>query len=114
MQLFWSVLSFTRSQCQILFERFHVKIRPLPEVDLANFTTLSLDDQRHRMKRMAEGEGGHFSFDPTRKNFSDILNCQPPLLTALGAPAETPFEQIERALVLKCKAGNELKFNLAV
>jgi hypothetical protein len=91
-----------------------MKTRPLPEIDLANFAALPPDEQRRRMSKMAREDGGHFSFNPARTQFPDILNSQPPMFAPLGRPPITPFEVIADALRKRCKAGDELSFNLAV
>lgn len=91
-----------------------MKIRRLPEVELANLTVLPLDEQRRRMTKLASDGGGIFSFEPTREQFPDILNSQPELFRSLGPTPITEFPVIAAKLRKRCKPGIELEFNLLV
>src|SRR4051812_43630628 len=77
---------------------FQMKIRRLLEVDIARYATLSADEQRLRMRKQVGGGGGLFSFKPTRDQFADILNSQPPIFVPLGASPVTELPIIEEAI----------------
>lgn len=88
-----------------------MKTRRLLEVDLAKLATLPLAEQRLRMHRLIGG-GGRFSFKPTRDQFADILNVQPPMFAPLGEAPKTDFVVIEEKLRKTCRSVEELIFNI--
>ena len=88
-----------------------MKTRRLLEVDLARLAPLAPDEQRRRMTKLVGG-GGHFSFNPMRDQFPDILNSQPPLFAPLGTSPVTEFKVIEERLKKDCRSAKELAFNL--
>jgi hypothetical protein len=87
-----------------------MKTRRLLEVDLARLAALPPDEQRRRMIKLVGG-GGRFSFKPTRDQFPDILNSQPPIFLPLGASPATEFGVIEARLKKDCRSAEELLFN---
>lgn len=87
-----------------------MKIRPLPEIDLARIAPLSKDQQRRQLERMKVGRPP-FSYGPLRGCFHDIFNIHPEMFEP-ARPTDWPI--IEAALRKKCKSEDELKANLAV
>lgn len=71
-----------------------MKIRPLPDTDLARIAVLSGVLQRKALLQM---RGGHapFSYEPLRKSFADILNVTPVLF---GATDLTEWSKIEASI----------------
>lgn len=88
-----------------------MKTRRLLEVDIARLAPLARDEQRIRMRRLTKG-GGRFSLNPTRDQFPDIMNVQPPMFVSLGAQKFTDFAVVEACLRRACRSGEELAFNL--
>jgi hypothetical protein len=88
-----------------------MKTRRLLEVDLARLSPLPQDEQRKRMQRLIGG-GARFSFKPTRDQFADILNSQPPIFASLGTTPTTDFDIIETRLKKECRSVEELIFNI--
>ena len=87
-----------------------MKIRRLPELDLARIAPQRKDQQRKLLEQMRFGRPP-FSYGPLRACFHDIFNVQPELF---GPVAPTDWTQIEATLRCKSKSSDELKANLAV
>lgn len=87
-----------------------MKIRRLPELDLARIAPQRKDQQRKQLEQMRFGRPP-FSYAPLRACFHDIFNVQPELF---GPVAPTGWAQIEATLSHKSKTSEELKANLAV
>jgi hypothetical protein len=87
-----------------------VKIRPLPDIDLARIASLPKDKQLKPLQQMRIGHPP-FSYGPFRTCSHDIFNVQPGLF---GPVSPTDFSVVERQLKKKCKSDEELKANLAV
>lgn len=87
-----------------------MKIRRLPETDLALIATLPIEQQRQRLERMNVGYAP-FSYGPVRGRSHDVFNVQPGMFTS---EAPTRWEVIEAQLGKACKSDDERKANLAV
>lgn len=87
-----------------------MKIRRLPELDLARIAPQRRDQQRKQLEQMRFGRPP-FSYAPLRACFHDIFNVQPELF---GPVPPTDWSQIEATLRRKSKTSDELKANLAV
>lgn len=88
-----------------------MKTRRLLEVDLARLAPLPADEQRRRMNKLIGG-GGRFSFKPTRDQFPEVLNSQPPMFASLGTAPVTEFRVIEERLNKECRSAEERAFNI--
>lgn len=87
-----------------------MKMRRIPETDLARITGLPEDEQRLRLRRLRAFRPPH-TLNPFRQAVSDIMNVQYPLL---GERAPTKWEMIQAA-ILKSKESESGKLqNLAV
>jgi hypothetical protein len=87
-----------------------VKIRRLPEIDLARIAPLSVDDKRRQLEQHKAGRPP-FSYDPLRHTIHDVINVTPDLF----GPAEpTPWATVEQLIRRRSKPGNEYKSNIAV
>ena len=87
-----------------------MKIRRLPELDLARIAPQRRDHQRKLLEQMKSGRPP-FSYAPLRSCFHDIFNVQPELF---GPVEPTDWAQIEAILRCKSKTSDELKANIAV
>lgn len=87
-----------------------MKIRPLPDIDLARITPLPPDQQRRSLKQIRYGRPP-FSYAPLRSCFHDIFNVQPAMF---GPVAPTEWAVIEKSLLKKCTSPDELTSNLQV
>lgn len=87
-----------------------MKIRPLPDIDLARIAPLPVEMQRKQLEQIRYGRPP-FSYGPLRGCFHDIFNIQPEMF---AAASPTAWQVIEDALRRKCKSADELKANLAV
>ncbi len=87
-----------------------MKIRPLPDIDLARITTLPKDQQRRQLEQM-QGGRPPFSYNPLRMCFHDIFNVQPEMF---GLVEPTAWSIVEAKVRAKCRTENELKANIAV
>lgn len=80
-----------------------MKIRPLPEMDLARIAPLPADQKRRALEQMKEGRPP-YSYDPLRKSILDILNVEP---GPLGAGPRTPWSAIRADILKRAKRGPE-------
>ena len=87
-----------------------MKIRRLPETDLARIAPLPRDQQRRQLEQMRNGRPP-FSYAPLRGCFHDIFNVQPEMF---GPVVATDWAVIEALLKRKCCSDDELRSNLAV
>jgi hypothetical protein len=87
-----------------------VKIRPLPDIDLARIAPMPKDQQRRQLEQLRYGRPP-FSYGPLRACFHDIFNVQPAMF---GPVAPTDWSIIETQLHRRCRSDEELKANLAV
>lgn len=85
-----------------------VKIRRLPETDLARIAPLSKDAKRRALEQVKLGIPP-FSYEPIRRTWEDILNVQPEMF---GAAAPTSWEQIERLIRQRARPGTEYDNNI--
>jgi hypothetical protein len=87
-----------------------VKIRPLPEIDLARFAPLSIDEKRRQLEQHKAGRP-LFSYDPLRRTIRDVINVTPDLF----GPAEpTPWPKVEELIGRRAKPGGEYDSNIMV
>ncbi len=84
-----------------------MKIRPLPDIDLARIAPLPLDQQRKKLEQIRYGRPP-FSYAPLRACFHDIFNVQPEMF---GPVAPTDWSEIEAHLDHGCRSEDELKAN---
>ncbi|PDT73352.1 hypothetical protein [Bradyrhizobium sp. C9] len=87
-----------------------MKIRPLPETDLARIAPLSRDEKRRALQQMQFGRPP-YSYAPVRATISDVLNIQSDLIGPMPA---TPWEKIEGTIRRKSKSDAEEQANLQV
>lgn len=87
-----------------------MKIRPLPDIDLARIASLPRDQQRRQLEQMRYGRPP-FSYNPLRTCFHDIFNVQPEMF---GLVEPTAWAIVEDRLQAKCRSEDELKANIAV
>ena len=86
-----------------------MKIRPLPDIDLARIAPLPKDQQRRHLQQIRYGRPP-FSYKPLRGCFHDIFNVQPEMF---GPVKATEWAEIERRLD-KCASDEERQANIAV
>lgn len=87
-----------------------MRIRPLPDIDLARISSLPRELQRKQLEQMRHGRPP-FSYAPLRSCFHDIFNVQPEMF---GPVDPTDWSVIESLLRKKCRSSDELKANIAV
>jgi hypothetical protein len=87
-----------------------VKIRPLPDLDLARIAPQPDDQKRKSLQQFRQGQPP-FSYGPLRESYHDIFNVQPALF---GPVAATDWLKVEAVLRRKCKMQAELIANLQV
>lgn len=87
-----------------------MKIRPLPDIDLARIACLPEEQQRNQLEKMRLGRPP-FTYAPVRTCFHDIFNVQPAMF---GLVQPTEWRIVEANLKAKCRSEAELKANLAV
>lgn len=87
-----------------------MKIRRLPETDLALIATLPLEKQRAKLEGMRLGRPP-FSYDPVRTFSHDIFNVQPVMF---DASAPTRWEIVKGLISAKSRSDKEMVANLAV
>ncbi|TSD85192.1 hypothetical protein FFK22_028575 [Mycobacterium sp. KBS0706] len=87
-----------------------MKIRPLPDIDLARIAPLPEVMQRKQLEQIRYGRPP-FSYGPLRSCFHDIFNVQPEMF---GRVAATEWSVIEALLGRKCTSEEELQANLCV
>src|SRR4051812_24762120 len=87
-----------------------VKIRRLPEIDLARIAPLSSDEKRRQLEQHKAGRPP-FSYEPLRNTIYDLINVTPDLF----GPAEaTPWPKVAQLIWRRSKSEDEYKSNLAV
>jgi len=87
-----------------------VKIRRLPEIDLARLAPLRPDEQRRQVEHHKAGRPP-FSYNPLRRTIHDVINVTPDLF----GPAEpTSWGRVEELIALRAKPGNEYDANITV
>lgn len=87
-----------------------MKIRPLPDIDLARIAPLPVDQQRKKLEQIRYGRPP-FSYKPLRTCLHDIFNVQPELF---GLVEPTPWAQVEARLRRESHSEDELQANLRV
>lgn len=87
-----------------------MKIRPLPDIDLARIAPRSREEQRGMLKQIRYGRPP-FSYGPLRSCFHDIFNVQPAMF---GPVTPTEWTMIETLLRKKSTSLDELAANLQV
>src|ERR1700730_1320806 len=84
-----------------------VKIRRLPEIDLARIAPLSIDDKRRQLEQHKAGRPP-FSYDPLRQTVHDVINVTPDLF---GPAKPTPWATVEQLIRRQAKPGDEYNAN---
>lgn len=87
-----------------------MKIRPLPDIDLARIASSPRELQRKQLEQMRDGHPP-FTYGPLRTCFHDIFNVQPEMF---GLVEPTAWSIVEGRLRAKCRSDAELKANIAV
>ncbi|MEX0407954.1 hypothetical protein ABGN05_20045 [Aquibium sp. LZ166] len=87
-----------------------MKIRPLPEIDLARIAPQPDDMKRRCLEQMRDGRPP-FSYKPVRSCLADIFNVQPELF---GPTAHTEWAVIDEILNRRCRTEDELLNNRRV
>lgn len=87
-----------------------MKIRPLPETDLARIAPLPRDEKRRALEQIRLGHPP-YSYGPIRGSMSDVLNVQSDLI---GPMPRTPWEKIAQAIQRKPRSDDEEQANLRV
>ena len=88
-----------------------MKMRPLPDIDLARIAPQRDDMKRKSLEQIKDGFPP-FSYRPVRSCYSDIFNIQPEL--DLGEAAATPWPVIEAKLKTHSRSDEELTYNRRV
>jgi hypothetical protein len=87
-----------------------VKIRPLPETDLARIAPLPTDEKRRALEQIRLGHPP-YSYGPVRGTISDVLNVQSDRICSMP---RTPWEKIQEAIQRKSRNAAEERANLRV
>jgi hypothetical protein len=87
-----------------------VKIRPLPEIDLACIAPLPTEQKRNALEQLRLGFPP-YSYGPVRASLSDILNVQAGML---GALPRTPWAKIKDTIRKRATKDSEEMANLRV
>ncbi|MFI4975060.1 MAG: hypothetical protein ACHP84_11020 [Caulobacterales bacterium] len=87
-----------------------MKIRRLPETDLARIAPMARIEKRRALERQSTGFT-QLTYDPVRAATLDILNAQSPLL---GSTSDTPWSVVERAIRRASRTTNESESNVGV
>jgi hypothetical protein len=87
-----------------------MKIRRLPEIDLARVATLPADQKRRELERFKLGHPT-ITYKPVRARFADIFNVQPDMF-AVADPTAWPV--LERLIQAKATSDDECNANLLV
>jgi len=87
-----------------------MKLRRLPEIDLANIASRPKEDRETLLYRFTKG-GGSWSYEPARKQTFNIFHPTNPL--GLSVPKAT-LEQIEAEIEKECRRDDQLKSNREV
>lgn len=87
-----------------------MKIRPLPEIDLARIAPMSRDEKRRALEQIRLGHPP-YSYGPVRSTMSDVLNVQSDFI---GSMPRTPWEKIAQVIQRKSRSDVEEQANLRV
>lgn len=87
-----------------------MKIRRIPETDLARIAVLTEAEQRAELRLLKEFRPP-YSLQPFREIVGDLVNLQ---VGMFSGGATTPWSQVESTLTHRCKTAVELQRNLAV
>jgi hypothetical protein len=87
-----------------------VKIRPLPEIDLARIAPLPIEQKRRALEQLRLGRPP-YSYAPVRQCLSDLLNVQAGLV---GSLPRTPWHKITETIARRAKSDAEQLANLRV
>jgi hypothetical protein len=87
-----------------------VKIRPLPEIDLACIAPLPTEQKRYALEALNLGFPP-YSYAPVRASLSDILNIRAGMM---GALRRTPWAKIKESISRRAKKPSEEDANLRV
>jgi hypothetical protein len=87
-----------------------VKIRPLPEIDLACIAPMAREQKRNALEALNLGFPT-YSYAPVRASLSDILNVRAGMIGPLPRP---PWARIKDTISKKCRKDTEQDANLRV
>lgn len=87
-----------------------MKIRPLPDLDLARIAPLASSEKRNALRAM-KVSWSPYSYGPMRSSLLDLLNIDP---GPLASGSSTPWSKIADAISKKAKTSDEQAANLAV
>ena len=87
-----------------------MKMRRLPDLDLARIAPLPRDQKRRELEQMKIGFPP-YSYDPVRRSNPDILNVD---LGPLAVLARAPWPAVVAAITSRCRSVAELEANLRV
>lgn len=87
-----------------------MKIRRLPETDLARIAPLSPDDRRRQLEQHKFGHPP-FSYNPLRHTVRDVINVAPDLF---GPTEPTPWKKVAQLIRRRSRSEDEYRSNIAV
>jgi hypothetical protein len=87
-----------------------LKIRPLPDLDLARIAPLPTDQKWNALKQMKLGHPP-YSYQPMRRSLLELLNVE---AGPLGAVARAPWREIAEEIAKRAKSDAEEIANLGV
>jgi hypothetical protein len=87
-----------------------LKIRPLPDIDLARIASLPKEKQRAQLEQVRAGRPP-ITYQQLAKRYHDIFNVQPEMFPASKA---TDWQEIENFLTKNCKSDLEIKVCVSV
>lgn len=91
-----------------------MKIRRLPEIDLARIAPKPTDEKRIALERFKVGQSKiTITYKPVRAKFADIFNVQPDMF-ASADPDPTVWPVLERLIRAKAMSDDEYNANLLV
>lgn len=87
-----------------------LKIRPLPDLDLARIAPLPSDQKRAALRQMKLGHPP-YSYQPMRRSMLDILNVE---AGPLGVVSRAPWQQVADQISKVSRSAEEAEANVAV
>lgn len=86
-----------------------MKIRPLPDLDLARIAPMPVNEKSNALKQMKAGHPP-YSYQPARRSLLEILNVD---AGPLGVVPRAPYQQIADEIIKRSKSEAEEIANLA-
>src|SRR4051794_20565603 len=108
-----SLSALSTTKCQLAFplpSENPVKIRPLPEIDLALIAPLPAQHKRNALEAL-NFVSPPYSYGPVRASLSDILNIRAGMI---GALPRTPWAKIQDTIRKRSRKDIEEEANLRV